>query len=254
MELNEITKEKIAELEDEIEEIVDEAKELVKGYEVENSKWSFGEDVAFEEPFELLKRYERWYNSAHPLINEYLKEREPEFAEEYEKVRECMEIDIQYLNNNEIKSAGQLRGIVMTALYFQRDLVHSIQNRVEAEKIKVKKKVSSDIVKEEILQARELLNDGNIRAAGVIVGVGLERHLFEMCESSSNELDYRYMEGITSLSQTLNDAKEITDDEHRLLEYLAGIRNKCSHASEENPSEAEVERMLNETSEFIQRM
>lgn len=71
----------------------------------------------------------------------------------------------------------------------------------------------------------------HIRAAGVITGVALERHLITLCESSSEELDFGYMDVITSLAYTLNEAGEITDDDKRSLDYLAGIRDNCSYAS-----------------------
>jgi hypothetical protein len=59
------------------------------------------------------------------------------------------------------------------------------------------------------------------------------------------------MDGITSLAQELSNANEINDDEQRKLEYLAGIRNNCSHATDEEPEKREVERLLNQSDEFI---
>jgi len=43
------------------------------------------------------------------------------------------------------------------------------------------------------------------------------------------------------------------DDEFRLLEHLAGLRNECAHADEEEPEHTEVRQLVDETAGSIDR-
>lgn len=241
----------INKLQDEISEIQLEAAEALAGLTVESGTWSYGGKETLRKLVNVATKYERWYNSAQPLIKEYLPDRQEEFSQRYETVRMGLETDIEFIREKEIKSVATLTDKVVRGILFQSDLISSIPNRVEVEELKAKKDISSNIVSNEMQKAKQLFDDGNIRAAGVIAGVALERHLLTLCETSEQELNFSYMDGITSLAQTLSEANEIGEDDQRLLEYLSGIRNKCSHASQEEPEKREVERMLNQTDEFI---
>jgi hypothetical protein len=213
-----------------------------------------GREISHENPKErwkALDRYEKWYNSAYPLIDEYLPDRKEDFEERYEEVRKLLEFDLKYMNEKEINKKNNIHGFILNGMHFQYSLISSIPDRVKTEQLRARKSVSSNIVTSEVQKAKELFDDGNIRASGVIAGVALERHLLTLCESSEKELDFGYMDGITSLAQELSNANEISDDEQRNLEYLAGIRNNCSHATDEEPEKREVERLLNQSDEFI---
>ena len=248
-ELEEEVREKIDELVDE-RDISEKIADIVHDYELSGTKWGHRN---YDQVFDTLRDYEQWYNSAYPLIQEYLPNREDDFKTAYEKTRKCLELDLEYIESHEINGAGTLRSYIINGVELQISLLQSIPERVKTERLKAKKSVSNNIVTNETQKAKELFDDGNIRASGVIAGVALERHLLTMCESSEYELDFDYMDGITSLAQKLSDKNEITDDEQRKLEYLAGIRNNCSHASEEEPDRREVERLLNQSSEFIRK-
>lgn len=195
---------------------------------------------------ELLREYEIWYNSALPLIEEHLAERADEFNTGYRKFTSL--IDMYNMNGKDI-SVFEKRVLEYTD--FQLNLLISIPDKIKSEKIRLRRTISNTITSEEIQRSRELFNNGNIRAAGVLGGVALERHLLTLCENCNKNLDFGYMDGISSLAHTLNDGGEITDDDQRLLDYLAGIRNNCSHANDKEPKESEVERLLSESERFI---
>lgn len=248
----------MTELEEEVEEKIDElvqdrrilekVDDIIDGYYNSSSEWGHenGDKV-----LDVLEDYELWYNSAYPLVQEYLPDRKEDFKEENKKIRKCLEVDIEYFNSHDINGVGSLKTKIVGGVKLQHTLVKSIPDRVETEQLKARRSVSSNIVTNEVQKAKELFDDGNIRASGVIAGVALERHLLTLCESSEKELDFGYMDGITSLAQELSNANEISDDEQRNLEYLAGIRNNCSHATDEEPEKREVERLLNQSDEFI---
>lgn len=214
-------------------------------------KWIYDESGANVPT--LLGEYEIWYNSAYPLVNEYLPERTDRFVEKYDDVRRCLELDLEYFDEKNVDTELDLNNTISRALFLQKQLVSSIPQRAEIEQYRKARSISSEITSEEVQRAKELYDDEDIRAAGVICGVAIERHLITLCESSNEDLEFEYLDGIYSLAQTLHTAGEISDDLLRLLEYIAGIRNKCSHASEEEPEVREVERMLQEADEIIRQ-
>lgn len=254
--MSEIDEEVETKIEELVEEIMDIHEDITESTEHisyrrsgNKTTWGFGSGMG--EIMRALSSYENWYNKALPLISDYLPDRKEDFKHRYRDVRSCLELDLGYIKDEEITGETTLKMRIQKGVMFQADLLKSIRGRIETQRLKATEKVSKDIVSDEVQKARGLFDDDHIRAAGVIAGVAIERHLITLCESSPQEIKFGYMDGITTLAQTLSDAGEITDDEQRLLEYLAGIRNKCSHASDEEPEKTEVERMLDETNDFI---
>jgi hypothetical protein len=245
--------ERVQELEDQAESIQVSVSEFTNDIIIDSTgrRKSWGHENPSKMP-NILQQYEEWYNSSLPLIQEYLPERKEDFQQEYQKVRQGIEIDIEFIRDRDINSIGTLSSMIMTGLLLQVNLLQSIPERVESEALRAKRSVSSNLVSEELQKAKQLFDDNDIRAAGVISGVALERHLLTLANTSNRDLDYSQMDGITSLAQTLSDAHEISDDDQRQLEYLSGIRNKCSHASDKGPDRREVERLIEQSSEFIQ--
>jgi hypothetical protein len=211
-------------------------------------KW---ENVNRESKQEALLILEKWYSGAFPLVSEYRPDRKEEFVQRFEILMDSIEVNSQFILENEPYSDENIRKIANDSVNFLVRVLKSVPNRIRSEQLRAKENVSSQVVSEELEKAKELFDEGHIRAAGVIGGVALERHLTTLCETSEQDLEFGYMDGITSLATTLSDADEIEDDDQRLLEYIGGIRNKCGHASDEEPEKREVERMLNQTDEFI---
>lgn len=245
--------ERVSRLVDEISDIRSNAVEYVKEIELDKSggtdSWGYG-PLGDELPI-ILSEYEIWYNTAYPLVSEYLPNRIDEFEGRYIHARKGMELDLEYIDARDISSRSVLGDNVSRAIAFQKHLVSSIPARAEIEKYKVSRSISSEITSEEVKRAKELFDDEDVRAAGVICGVAIERHLITLCEASEEEIEFDYLDGISSLSHTLNAAEIISDDRLRLLQYISGIRNKCSHASDEEPEKREVERMLQEADDII---
>lgn len=232
----------------EVSEDIDLVDNAVSSISQSRNTWSH-EDPELQH--KALDELEQWYSKAYPLVSEYSPERKEEFRERYNRLTKAIEVDIHYIRENDISGLGTLKTTAQNSLSYLIRVIKAIPNRVEAEELKAKENVSSYMVSEEIQRAKQLFDEDHIRAAGVIGGVALERHLTTLCETSEQDLEFGYMDGISSLATTLSDANEIGDDDQRLLEYLGGIRNKCGHASEEEPEKREVERMLNQTDEFI---
>lgn len=252
--LSEEVKEKIKELEDQSNEVEELFIKLLGDIGLKQSAfagmgpgWAAPSDDLVRVHRKLQRKYETWYSSAKPLIQEYSRDRLDQYEECYEDFRSWIELDDDHARNDKEK-ATTLGLIPFNA---QRDILSAVPNRVENEKLRARKQISRKITGDELQHARELFDQEHIRAAGVIVGVALERHLLTLCENSEQELEFEFMDGISSLAQTLNEAGEINDDDKRLLDHLSGLRNKCAHKDEEDPTKSEAERLLSEAGKFI---
>lgn len=195
---------------------------------------------------ELDRKYELWYTQAFTLVSEYIPERRADFREAYSDIDEFLHFD-----GMEYTKADRYCGILRRVVSRQKNLLLSIPPKLEAERLKVRRSVSDEIITEELYQAKTLWDDGNIRAAGVVAGVALERHLLTLCEVSEREMDYEYSDGIRSLTETLYNADEITQTTKGQLEYLSDIRNDCAHANNEEPDDRDVERLIEQAEDLV---
>lgn len=83
---------------------------------------------------------------------------------------------------------------------------------------------------------------GFARAAGAVAGVVLEGHLKQVCDNH----------GLPKKSGTiavLNDALKLADviglPQHRQIQFLGDIRNKCGHKNVSDPTADEVSDLIN---------
>lgn len=239
------------ELEEKIDELVAEIEEINGSlYDLAQNSTSRGkiktERVDWAKVDELDEKYEIWFTQAFTLVSEYVPERRADFREAYSDIDELLHFD-----GMEYTKADSYCGILRRVISRQKNLLLSIPPKLEAERLKVRKGVSDEIITEELYQAKTLWDDENIRAAGVVAGVALERHLLTLCEVSDREVEYEYSDGIRSLAETLYNANEITQTTMGQLEYLADIRNDCAHANEEEPDKRNVERLIEQAEDLV---
>lgn len=239
---------KVDELVAEIEEINGELYDLAHD-SVSAQKTIKTERVDWAKVDKLDERYELWYTQASTLVSEYMPERQADFREAYSDIDELLHFD-----GMEHKDVEKYCGILRRIISRQRNLLLSIPPKLEVERLKVRKGVSDEIITEELYRAKKLWDEGNIRAAGVVAGIALERHLLTVCEISERELEYTHSDGIRSLAETLYDVDEITQTKKGQLEYLADIRNDCAHANEEEPDRREVERLINQAEDVVREL
>jgi len=197
----------------------------------------------------LIEQYTVWYHSAEVIISEYLPKREPEFEQLYQSTDELLHFDYA-----EYKKVENYKGVLARFVRKQTSYLRSIPRKLDIERLKVRKSISDRIVSDELLHAKDLWDEGDVRASGVVAGVALERHLYTLCEISEKEMDYGYMDGIASLATTLESSNEITLDEKKQLEWLGDIRNKCAHATEEEPETRKVEMLIEQADEMVQTL
>ena len=129
----------------------------------------------------------------------------------------------------------------------QRSILLSIPDVLEIKELSFRKIITTDIARTEIEQADLLLSNGFERAAGSIAGVALELHLKTLCDI--NNLTYPSKATIQPLLQALQKGSILDITEVKHIEYLASIRNKCSHPNA--VTEQEVKALIDGVKKII---
>ena len=122
----------------------------------------------------------------------------------------------------------------------QISILVSIPAFVEVQEISLKKLISAEFTRTEIEEAENLLTAKYYRAAGALAGVALESYLKTLC--SSYKINYLPKPSLDSMIQILYKNGKLDSTEMKYMQYLASIRNKCSHA--DNVLEADVRKLV----------
>ena len=123
--------------------------------------------------------------------------------------------------------------------------MESLRSRFDSSLFEIKQLLQADLFDSELDAARELLNNGFLRASGAICGVILEKHLGLVCTNHSLSLRKKNP-AINDYNQLLKDENVIEVPTWRLLQRLADIRYLCDHNKEQEPKKDETEDLINE--------
>jgi hypothetical protein len=195
---------------------------------------------------EALQKYEVWYNTALPLVSDYIPSRKEDFEHHYQEFKARLRLDKKARRDTDKVLNSQ-----NSDFDSQRGILRSIPSKIRVEELRVRKQISRDVSQTELDKARDLYEENKIRASGVIAGVALERYLLMCCESAGTDIDYNYDDGIDALAQKLFEGDEIDKSSYQHLKHLSSIRADCAHANEEDPSENDVKRLLEDTEDYI---
>lgn len=195
---------------------------------------------------EVLREYELWYNSARPLISDYMPERLENFDNRYEDFMERLRLEKEAR-----KDTRKVLNNHNSDFDAQRGILESIPPKVQVEELRVRRQISEKVSQTELDRARRLYDDGEIRASGVVAGVALERYLLMKCENAASEISYSYSDGISTLAQKLYESDEIDSTAEKQLQHLADIRADCAHANQEDPDDNDVRRLLEDVEDYV---
>lgn len=201
--------------------------------------------------------YQHWYSEALPLVKQLLPDRLNDFVKLYEKPKTRKSISFE---SYRIEDACQglkttLRGEIqadataaISLLDQQIAIVEAVSRRFESSLFDIKQLVQADLFDSELDTARALLKSGFLRAAGAIAGVVLEGHLKQVCENHSLP---KKSGTISVLNEALKAADTIDLAQSRHIQFLGDIRNKCSHKNSNEPTQNEIEDLLNGVDKVI---
>ena len=125
----------------------------------------------------------------------------------------------------------------------QLNIVKSIKKRFESSLFDIQQIVRADLFDSEIDEARELLKNGFLRAAGAIAGVVLEKHLEQVCFNHNIKIRKRNPH-ISDYNDMLKKEDILDVPTWRFIQRLGDIRNLCVHKKDREPTKEEVDELL----------
>lgn len=209
--------------------------------------------------YAFIPNYQMWFSEAVKLIEVLLPERLEEFRQYYSNSKR-KEIDYltytvqDYLLNLVIRSRGEptfnTKNSAAAKFIQQIYILQSISRRQTSIVANLRSVVQADLFDTEVDAARELYKNGHLRAAGIVSGVVLERHLSTVCKNH-NVQSQKKSPGISDFNDLLK-GKDILDVPNwRFIQRLADIRNLCAHPKDREPTADEVLDLINGTEKII---
>jgi hypothetical protein len=194
--------------------------------------------------------YQNWYTQSCAVIRQLIPDRLAEFQDLYKGSGKRKTVDrdtynIQdWLNNyrSQLNVHGEKyfedSSIVASRFAMQLKIVESVRTRFESSLHDILQLVQADLFDSEIDASRELLKSGFIRAAGVVAGVVLEKHLAQV--ASNHSMNSSKKNPTISDFNDLLKSGGVTDvPKWRSIQRLGDLRNLCGHSKDREPTKEE---------------
>ena len=212
-------------------------------------------EVAAKLTGKLEAEYQRWYSESLAVIRQLLPARLGDFESLYKgdarrKVVEAATYTIQdWLLG--IRAAPDVYGkklfndLAGVAMRFatQAQILEGVKARFETSLFEIRQLVQADLFDSELEASRELLRNGFLRAAGVVAGVVLEKHLQEVCNSHSVPVRKKNPT-IGDLNDALKEAGVVDVPTWRQIQRLGDLRNLCGHKKPRDSTKDEVAELI----------
>jgi hypothetical protein len=124
----------------------------------------------------------------------------------------------------------------------QVQILASLSSRIDGVLANVEGHLLADIEDRELRAAAEL-SRSNLRAAGTLAGVVLERHLGRVVANRSIKIGKKDP-AIGDLNEALKKDAAYELPTYRRIQFLADIRNLCCHNKGREPTADEVKELL----------
>ena len=200
--------------------------------------------------------YQSWYTECISFISQVAPERLDEFCAQYDPSNVALKNSsavekfgiAQYLQQIVIRDqhgrdAFNHYQAATFRLMTQVTILKSMSRRLHSVLANIRGAVQADLFDSELDAARHLLSNGYERAAGAVAGVVLESHLQAVCENHS--VTYRKRKPtINDLLRYLRENGVIDVPVERRVQALADIRNLCDHKRDRDPTDDEVELLI----------
>ena len=192
--------------------------------------------------------YQPWYSEAKALVRQLLPDRQSDFIRFYEKPKSRKVITNEnYAIEDYLMglSRGSMVGpaAAIPRFHQQLSLVKSIGKRFQSSLFDIRQLAQADIFDSELDAAKELAKNKFTRAAGVLAGVVLERHLKEVCGNHGLAIRKKAPQ-ISDLNDALKGANVIDIPQWRFTQHLRDLRNLCAHDKKSEPTPDQVGDLL----------
>lgn len=206
--------------------------------------------------FDFERKYQQWYTEACAVIRQLLPQRLGEFESLYKvdpkrRNLDALSFTIQdWLMGARVavnvrtgeKPFDDFAAVVMR-FGIQCAILRSVETRFESSLYDIRQLVQADLFDSELEASRELLKKGFLRAAGVVVGVVLEKHLSQVCDKHGIPVKKKHPT-INDLNELLKNNNVIEVETWRFIKRLGDLRNLCAHNKEREPTKVEVEDLI----------
>ena len=199
--------------------------------------------------------YQPWYTESFAVIRQLLPHRLSEFEKLYlgnEKRTQFNRLSYT-IQDWMLKrrapfvtaSRKEFDDFTIALLHFnnQIEILKSATIRFESALSDIRRLTQGDLFASELDQSRELAKNGFIRAAGVVAGVVLERHLKEVAEEHNLATKKKRPTG-GDYNTLLTDHSILNSAESLRIGWLLEIRHRCAHDKNIEPTREEVERLI----------
>jgi len=235
----------------------DMVRDLFMRKEFEGKKLSKEDKVkksSLENYFE--EHYQKWFTESIYVIRQLISERLTEFEVLYKGDGKRKGLNSHNYNIQDWlvgrRASADLYGkkyyddlgIVIMNFRTQLDILESAVARFESVLFNIKQIVQADLFDSELDEAKELLKNGYLRASGAIAGVILEKHLSEVCYNHSIKIA-KEDPSISDYNDALKNNNVFDIPAWRYIQRLADIRNLCDHKKQREPSEVEINDLIN---------
>jgi len=232
----------------------------------EKVKKALGKDA--EELIKTLPKfrdeYQAWYSEAKVVIKQLLPDRLDDFIRYYEKPKSRKEISYEnYRIEDYLQGLTVTRGLGKEIIVgpdaaippFQQQLaiLKSVLTRFKSTLFDLRQLVQADLFDSELEAARELLRHNFLRAAGILAGVVLEKHLAQVV-SNHNIKTRKKHPTIGDLNNLLKNEGVIDIPQWRQIQRFADIRNLCVHSKDREPTKTEVQELIDGVEKIIKTL
>ena len=208
----------------------------------------------------LLYSYNSWYSKALPLINILLPDRLEDFISDYKNIEIRNEITKSTYTISDYLSELVVKNEIGTKLFEPKDKFASrLSNQISILKLvkesinyilnNIEGLIQADLFDSEIEAAKELKIKKHLRAAGAIAGVVLERHLFSVI--TNHALIIKNKPTLNDMNECLKGATVYDIPTWRKIQALADIRNLCAHGATREPTDSEIDDLLDGVDKII---
>jgi len=205
--------------------------------------------------------YQNWYTLARKAIARFLPERLEEFKSYYEidpkrKQLEYGTFVIQDFLKGIVPSTYRYstfdsKGEACTCLGNQLTIFASMTVNIDSILFDLDSTIYYEYQEDELETARKVLKI-NVRAAGALAGVVIEKHLKHLLSNHALEKEVKVKNpGINELVMPLKEAGVIDMPTFQKITYMASIRNICDHDKQSTPTKEQVLDLLTQTNWLI---